>query len=194
MTKPKGGLSKADQKVWDAVTKTVVPLEQKHAAPALKAMPRIEYRHDATLPDEWFLKDTPAPNTRVDRKTRRKIVTGRQEFDRSVDLHGMTQDQAFSVLKRVVEGCVLRGDKTLLVVTGKGGARFSQSSSTPAAYRTRDQFDQLGGVLRRVVPLWLSGAELGPFVHTYAPAAPEQGGDGALYVLLRRRAPGSRKR
>lgn len=194
MTKSKGGLSQTDQKVWDAITKTITPLEQKHLAPTPKALPRIEYRHDAALPHEWFLAETPTPNTKVDRKTRRKLATGRQEFDRSVDLHGMTQDQAFSVLKRVIEGSVLRGDKTLLVVTGKGGARFSQTDSMPAAYRTRDQFDQLGGVLRRVVPLWLAEAELGPFVHTYAPAAPEHGGDGALYVLLRRRAPGSRKK
>ena len=123
----------------------------------------------------------------------RQIATGRQEVDRSIDLHGMTQDRAFAKLRHTIEGAIRRGDKTLLVVTGKGGKRFSQLDATPAAYRTRGDFDQHGGVLRRMVPLWLEGPELKPFIQSYGIAMAEHGGDGALYVILRRRLPGSRK-
>ena len=56
----------------------------------------------------------------------------------------------------------------------------------PVAYRTRNEFEQHGGVLKRMVPLWLAGPELKPFIHSYGPAAQEHGGDGALYVVLRK--------
>ncbi len=192
--KDKDMLSSADKKVWQAVTDTVTPLGERPEAPELQPAPRGIYIRETSLPDGWFTSETPAPKAGFDRKTRRNIVKGRQEFDRSVDLHGMTQDNAFSTLQRVIEGCVRRGDKTILVVTGKGGARFSQTAATtPVAYRTRRDFDNHSGVLKRMVPLWLAGADLKPFVHSYAPAAQEHGGEGALYVILRRRMPGSSK-
>lgn len=174
---------------WEAVKKTITPLESRSAPPPSAPVPRgIRYRN-TELPPEWTqgTKST-APAPSIDRKTRRKIATGRQEFDRSIDLHGMTQIEAHGVLLRVIEGCIRRGDKTVLVVTGKGGRRFRQSGDTlPVAYRTREDFDQHAGVLRRVVPMWLSGPDLKPFIHSFAPAAPEHGGEGALYVVLRSR-------
>lgn len=194
MSKKKEPLDPKALAVWSAVTKDVTPLgERPETPPPPKApIPRI-IRHDS-LPQDWFVGSVPEPTAKLDRKTRRNIVKGRLEFDRSVDLHGMTQDNALNTLRRVIEGCVRRGDKTILVVTGKGGARFSQTqAAVPVAYRTRNDFDNHSGVLRRMVPLWLAGAELKPFVHSYALAAQEHGGDGALYVILRRRAPGTPK-
>ncbi|WP_369408052.1 hypothetical protein [Kordiimonas gwangyangensis] len=44
-----------------------------------------------------------------------------------------------------------------------------------------------------MVPLWLEGPDLKPFIQSYGTASPDHGGDGALYVILRRRMPGSRK-
>jgi DNA-nicking Smr family endonuclease len=194
VTRRKAPLSERDQEIWRKVTETVTPLGGRPDAPPLP--PRRMIRpSDAPrgLPMEWHTRPGPNPDPVIDRKTRRQIATGRQEVDRSVDLHGMTQDVAFATLRRVVEGAVKRGDKTLLVVTGKGGKRFAQLGDVPVAYRTRGEFDQLGGVLRRMVPLWLEGPELKPFIQSYGPASQEHGGDGALYVLLRRRMPGSRK-
>ncbi len=185
-------LNARDRAVWDAVTKSVTPLGERPEVPPPPKAPRARIIRDDGLPSDWYAGSSPAPTTRVDRKTRRNLAKGRQEFDRSIDLHGMTQDHAFNALKSVIEGCVRRGDKALLVVTGKGGARFSQLTAPPVAYRTRDAFDQHGGVLKRMVPLWLSGPDLKSFVHSYGPAAQEHGGEGALYVILRRRPSGSK--
>lgn len=191
-------LSARDQAVWQEVTKSVTPLgDRPEAPPPPKAM-RPDRRLDNALPQEWFmgagLESGADPTPQLDRKTRRNITKGRREFDRSVDLHGMTQDHAFNTLKSVIEGCVRRGDKTVLVVTGKGGKRFSQlEASTPVSFRTRNDFEQHAGVLKRMVPMWLSGPDLKPFVHSYGPAAQEHGGDGALYVVLRGRPPGAKK-
>lgn len=195
MTKDKRHISERDFAMWDAVKETVTPLDDRPPAPPLPKTPGRIAIADRPLPVDWFLGDAPTPTPKVDRKTRRKITTGRQEFDRSVDLHGMTQDNAFRVLRDVIEGCIRRGDKTLLVVTGKGGRRFQQTApETPVAYRTRDTFAQYEGVLKRVVPMWLSGVDLKPFVHSYGPAAQEHGGDGALYVILRRKIPGTQRK
>jgi DNA-nicking Smr family endonuclease len=188
-------LSDRDKAIWDKVAETVKPLGERGDAPALPPRRMVrDLRDKNELPSEWHARPGPAPDPRIDRKTRRQITTGRMEVDRSIDLHGMTQDQAYARLKATVEGSVRRGDKALLVVTGKGGKRFSQLEATPAAYRTRDEFEQFGGVLRRMVPLWLNGPELKPFIQSYGPAAQEHGGEGALYVILRRRLPGSRRK
>ncbi len=195
--KSKGdALSAQDRELWESVKKTVSPLgtDARGDAPTLKPRKMIErIDRDRDLPSDWYQMDGPTPRTEVDRKTRRRIAKGNQDVDRSVDLHGMTQDQAYLVLKRAIESGIKRGDKTLLIVTGKGGKRYSQTSpTTPVAYRTRDEFDQHGGTLRKMVPIWLTSPELKPFVESFGPAAQDHGGDGALYILLRRRIPGSR--
>ncbi len=194
MARKKDPLSARDIEIWRKVTETVTPLGGRPDAPAPPARSRPIIRTETqSLPYEWHTRTSPNPDARIDRRMQRQIATGRQEVDRSVDLHGMTQDRAFATLRRTIEGSIRRGDKTLLVVTGKGGKRFAQTDATPAAYRTRNDFDQHGGVLRRMVPLWLEGPELKPFIQSYGVAAKEHGGDGALYVILRRRLPGSRR-
>lgn len=189
-------LTDSDEALWREVTKSIKPLGERPEGAALP--PRRMVRRldeEKPLPGDWHMHVAPDPTPVIDRKTKRKLTKGTQEVDRSIDLHGLTQERAYSLLKSAVEGAVRRGDKTLLVVTGKGGARFSQTGQdTPVAYRTRDEFDQFGGVLKRMVPIWLNGYELKPFIQSYGPAAKEHGGEGALYILLRRRVPGSRKK
>lgn len=194
--KKAGTLNERDAALWQKVTETVTPLEGRPDAPTPKPRRMVHDRlDDRPLPMEWHTRSSPEPRARVDRKTRRRISKGRQGVDRSIDLHGLNQQQAFRQLQSVIEGAVRRGDKTLLVVTGKGGRRFSQTGlDAPVAYRTRDEFDQFGGVLKRMVPIWLEGAELKPFVESYGEASKEHGGEGALYILLRKRLPGSRSK
>jgi DNA-nicking Smr family endonuclease len=187
--------------LWKDVTKTITPLGDRPAVPVIKPLKMLGGRLENTsLPMEWYREeghggDSVGPPPTLDRKTRRRISKGRQEVDRSVDLHGLTQDQAYSHLKSVVEGAIRRGDKTLLVVTGKGGARFSQTGQeVPVAQRTRADFNQFGGVLKRMVPVWLEEPALKPFIISYGEASQEHGGEGAMYILLRSRTPGSRRR
>ena len=67
-------------------------------------------------------QDAPAPREGIDRKTRRGLARGRTHIDRTIDLHGLNQVEAFSVLVRTIERAVLRDMKTVLVITGKVGA------------------------------------------------------------------------
>lgn len=189
-------LSAQDESLWKNLTQSVTPLEGRPAAPEVKARRMVRDRIEGRpLSTDWHIGTSPDPTPSLDRKTRRKITKGRQDVDRSVDLHGLTQDQAFSRLCSVVEGGIKRGDKTLLVVTGKGGARFLQTGAeAQSQFRTRADFEQFGGILKRMLPTWLEGPELKPFIESYGEAAKEHGGEGAFYVLLRKRMPGSRKK
>ena len=87
--------------------------------------------------------------------------------DRRVDLHGLTTVNAESKLKQFIETAAYDGCRCVLVITGKGA-----------------------GVLRRNVPNWLKRPPLAPHVLALAEARPKDGGDGALYVLLRRKRNG----
>lgn len=207
MTK-KRGLSDQDQALWKAVTKDIKPIDNKDQLGV--DVPQVTQPKDQeSLPKEWTeaggglsksqfahpaldarrakLRGAGAvPNASLDRKVRRDLGRGRVVIDRKIDLHGMNQEAAFAVLTRTIERSVRRGQKTVLVVTGKGGKRFSQLGDTPVAERTRADFSPEGGVLKRMVPIWLNGPTLSAYVESFGEAAPDHGGGGALYVRLRK--------
>lgn len=102
----------------------------------------------------------------VDRRTADRFRRGRMTIDGRIDLHGMTQEQAHIALHHFIESRYAVGARSVLVITGKG-ARGE-------------------GVLRRAVPRWLNDARLRPLILSFSYAQIPDGGDGALYVLLRR--------
>ncbi|MBI3434256.1 MAG: Smr/MutS family protein [Proteobacteria bacterium] len=103
----------------------------------------------------------------LDRRTRHKLARGTAAIDARIDLHGLTQSEAHAALRGFLRGAHERGARHVLVITGKGG-RVG------------------GGVLKRQVPLWLQSAELRHFVVSFEGAHVGHGGEGALYVQVRR--------
>lgn len=104
----------------------------------------------------------------IDRKTKRKLSKGTLAVDARIDLHGMTQDEAHNALIGFVGMSHARGHRVVLVITGKGLSKKGQ------------------GILRRAVPRWLVTPPLAQWVNGHDVSAPQHGGDGALYVRLRR--------
>ena len=102
----------------------------------------------------------------VDRATDERVKRGRYPVEGVLDLHGMTQAEAHRALTGFVARSRAAGRRCVLVVTGHG--RMS------------------GGILKTAVPRWLGEPELRRHVLAIAPAQPDAGGSGALYVLLRR--------
>jgi len=102
----------------------------------------------------------------ADPKIRRKLMRGEIPVDGKIDLHGLREAEAHQVLTDYVISAVGGGLRCLLVVTGKGL--------------------QGEGVLKRQVPRWLSMPPLSPHILEVLPAHRTHGGDGALYVYLRR--------
>ncbi|MBI1244615.1 MAG: hypothetical protein GC202_06385 [Alphaproteobacteria bacterium] len=102
----------------------------------------------------------------LDRNTARRFERGEMPIDSSIDLHGLTQARAHESLDRFVASAVKAGARVLLVVTGKGR--------------------QGEGVLRRHVPEWLRAGPHAGRILRIASARIQHGGEGALYILLRR--------
>jgi len=113
----------------------------------------------------------PAP---LDRRSRQRLARGKDPIDRRLDLHGLTQREAHDALLHFLHVAQGQGARTVLVVTGKG-ARAGE----------RDPFAERG-VLRRLVPQWLHAAEFRHLVGGFESAHVAHGGEGALYVRLRR--------
>lgn len=111
---------------------------------------------------------TPGSTANIDRRTGDRFRRGELSIDGRIDLHGMTQAQAHHALAGFVHRAWNEGRRCVLVITGKGS------------------FGSLG-VLRQATPRWLADPALRPMVLAIQPAQPKDGGDGALYVLIKRR-------
>ena len=185
------GEDKGGDALWQQAMAGVAPLKKGAERPAV-SLPKRPASTQAIRRIERPLTEDIAPKTQaepvaLDRKRQRKISAGKQSIDTVLDLHGMTQEQAFIALKKGLLHAHAAGKKTMIVITGKGGVRFSQSSDTPVSYRKRSDFALQEGVLRQRLPEWLKGPDCQPFVESFGPAAPHHGGDGAFYVLVRKR-------
>jgi len=115
--------------------------------------------------------------TGVNGATEDRLRRGQLEPDAKLDLHGMTEAAAYRALSRFLVGAQQRGNRLILVVTGKGNPRKEESTSWMASPH---------GVLKQMVPRWLKEPELAPMIASIKAAHVRHGGDGALYVYLRK--------
>lgn len=113
----------------------------------------------------------PPPLAPLDRRMMRALGRGRLGVDASLDLHGLTQAAAHARLAAFLRSAQASGHRLVLVVTGRGAGRGDGDER---------------GVLRRQVPHWLRLPDLRAIVSGIEEAGPRQGGEGALYVKLRR--------
>ena len=162
-----------DAALWQRAMRGVAPLPGR--APPVETAPTPDRRHPAgtkfagetpALPK----KSAPAPPldrfAGVDRATAERLRRGQRDIEARLDLHGMTQAEAHRALQGFVMGSRTAGRRCVLVITGHG--RMS------------------GGILKSAVPRWLHEPDLRRHVLAIAPARPQHGGSGALYLLLRK--------
>lgn len=86
-----------------------------------------------------------------------------------LDLHGMIQADAKEALTSFIVDSVRKGRRTVLIVHGRG---LRSPGGLP--------------VLKHAAAQWLSHGIAGGYVLAFATARPNDGGAGAVYVLLRR--------
>lgn len=104
----------------------------------------------------------------LEKPVKRKLSRGALALEARIDLHGMFQSEAHTVLLDFIIRAHERGLRHVLVITGKGSSMGSE------------------GALKRAVPLWFSKPEFRFFISSYEPAARNHGGEGAFYVRLSR--------
>jgi DNA-nicking Smr family endonuclease len=175
----------SDAALWERVVKTAKPLgKRKPTATPEPAKPSPQRPVKDTRPPRQVPATAPAKPTRLprgealDRGTARKLERGRLPVEGRLDLHGMRQRDAHAALRRFLKTAQGKGFRHVLVITGKGAA----------ADRRRSFYDEGDerGVLRQAVPHWLSQPDLAHVVISFSEAPRRLGGEGALYVRLRR--------
>ncbi|KQN19518.1 DNA mismatch repair protein MutS [Sphingomonas sp. Leaf33] len=130
-------------------------LARTAAAPARKPAPKpIDA---ATLDASW------------DRRLSRGLVSP----DRSVDLHGLGLQGAYTLLDETLARAIATGDRVVLLVTGKPPPRESER---PHAR----------GAIRAAVGDWLAASRHGDRIAAVRGAHPRHGGNGAIYIILKR--------
>jgi DNA-nicking Smr family endonuclease len=122
----------------------------------------------------------PPPAAELDRRSLRKISTGKVAIDATLDLHGLQRDDAYARLRAFLRNSQARGHRMVLIITGKGGGEDTGDHFS----RTLGRAER--GVLRRKVPEWLDQPGLRDLVVRYSTASRNHGGSGALYVQLRK--------
>ena len=188
-----------DDDLWHAVARTVTPLGDRKTPELPKNTRPIVRRPRQHEIDERIVFGGGAADvdhggpaqTGMGKRERRRISQGSTEVERVIDLHNDTKEAAYRRLCRDIPSARARGERLILVITGKGGRRFSGADDTPIAHRRREDFELGEGVLRAALPEWLRGADLNPHVASYSSAAQHHGGDGAFYVRLRGKDRGS---
>jgi DNA-nicking Smr family endonuclease len=173
----RGELSDEDSALWTSVTRSVRRLRRKKPVIAevivSEPSPPPARRQAAAKPAvaakrAVIAKAAPAPPplAALERRLKQRLARGVQAIDARIDLHGLTQSEAHAALSRFLRAAQRKEAKVVLVITGKGGREH--------------------GVLRRAVPLWLTLAEFRDTVVGFETASPTHGGEGALYVRVRK--------
>jgi DNA-nicking Smr family endonuclease len=171
-------LSRDERVLWTTVTKSIAPLRDlpaddpgdDAAEPATPARPIKTTTKPGPTAPSLPEKKSPPPLAPLGRRMKQRVARGKDEIDGRLDLHGLTQSEAHAALLRFLRTASSRGARLVLVITGKG-ARAAEGER---------------GVLKRQVPHWLALPEFRALVIGFEDAHIAHGGEGALYVRVRR--------
>ncbi|WP_375624734.1 MULTISPECIES: Smr/MutS family protein [unclassified Bartonella] len=184
-------LASQDRLLWEMVCRTITPLHGKMLSSTSETIANISDKKQPVTQISSLSQENQQPSTIIKREKRavtqaqkihffdhvahRKISQGRYPLEARLDLHGYMQEEAYFFLKKFLQSSQQRGLRYVLVITGKGRSVGSD------------------GALYRFVPYWLSTPAFRYYVHAFEQAARQHGGEGALYVWLRRFVSGKGK-
>jgi DNA-nicking Smr family endonuclease len=167
-------LSEGERVLWREITRGIQPLrpvvvediEAESEAKASSPLVISPLRPAKPQPQKPKTDSLPAPAP-LGRRAKQRVARGHDTIDGRLDLHGLTQAEAHGVLLRFLHTAQTRGAKLVIVITGKG--RGGE-----------------GGVLKRQVPMWLALPEFRALVVGFEEAHQRHGGEGALYLRVRK--------
>jgi DNA-nicking Smr family endonuclease len=181
-------LNDEEEALWAGFTRAIKPLKsakpganaslKSSSAPPVASPPASSQPRSHPITPRETPPAPPPSLAPLGRRLKQRVARGREPIDARLDLHGMTQQEAHAALLRFLQRAQANGAKTALVVTGKGLRKSSSGDG-------RD-VDSKPGVLKRQVPMWLALPEFRPLVVGFDDAHVGHGGEGALYVRLRR--------
>lgn len=160
-----------EEEIQDAEPLSAADRVPPKLPPVKKTLVRME---PAKNSDDPAFSSHPLPPARrgeyagIDANTTTRFRRGKMPIEARLDLHGMTSPRAHAALESFVLAEYGAGKRMLLVITGKGKGGE-------------------GGILRRALPEWLSTPVLRGYILAYDYATRKDGGEGAYYVLLKRK-------
>jgi DNA-nicking Smr family endonuclease len=180
-------ISDEERALWQMIAKTARPLKRRRKSepPPPPAKPEEKPAAKAARAKSNPVPTPPAPvppsppqrphelkhglSVGIDKRQAERFRRGQTPIEGRIDLHGRTQQEAHDDLHAFLSRAHAAGKRMVLVITGKG---MTASKS---------------GVLRENVPRWLNEPTLRRHVLAFDYAEPQHGGQGALYVLLKRK-------
>jgi DNA-nicking Smr family endonuclease len=183
-------LSTEEVELWAHVTRRDVPLHRRRPisgassapaapAPALRPSPApVQASPPPPVLSSGKALPVASQPEPFDPRIGKRIARGRHDIDARLDLHGMRQHDAYAALRHFLAHCQAKGHRHVLIITGKGG---NSEDAGLDFWRSQER-----GVLRRLVPHWLSEPSLRTHVAGFTESAHRHGGSGALYVTIRK--------
>lgn len=142
--------------------KTKLPIPQPLHPPPFYPSPPDQTKGYVSGPVDLSKPD----HAGINKADAKRLKKGDFLIEARLDLHGLTQSQARGRLEDFIASSVKNELKCVLIITGKG--REGQ------------------GVLKQILPKWLSSPPLSDHVNAKHPAKGKHGGEGAYYVKLKR--------
>ena len=178
-----------NEDLWNIVTKTIIPKISDKISPvnfligdtnkkinkseSKKKNKRIYYQSSLqpTIKTLKVVKNIPSDlryeeAVGIDGTSSKKLRAGKFNIEAKLDLHGMSQHNAFLNLQRFIKSSFSNQYRTILIITGKG--------------------KEGTGVLRNKLPQWLKSDFCSPYILAFGQAKEKDGGSGAFYIRLRR--------
>jgi len=176
-------LTQDERVLWTMFTRAIEPLRaapppeadaEAAAETAALAQPAKPLALRPGAPPPAAAKPPPPSLAPLGRRLRQRVARGKEAIDGRLDLHGLTQSEAHAALLHFLRNASAREARLVLVITGKGSKNLGARG------------DGGRGVLKRQVPQWLGLPEFRAFVVGFEDAHVAHGGEGALYVRIRR--------
>lgn len=185
--KPPRGLSAEESVLWERVAQTVKPLKGRRvvasAAAATRPAPeaakapvrkvRGRVPPPRAVPGTVAVAAKPVPG--LDSHWDRRLAKASVDPDFTLDLHGCTLDQAHVRLDMGLAQAKAMGARMVLLITGK-----------PRPVEHADRGEKRGAIRAKILD-WLAAGPHGSDIAAVRAAHRRHGGDGALYLVLRKR-------
>jgi DNA-nicking Smr family endonuclease len=173
-------LAPEEAALWQKVIASVTPMAGKKAvaapvaaAPLAAAKPVAKMPKAAPLPPPAPPPRTAHSANTLDGSWDRQLSRGLVSPESAIDLHGHSLASAYDRLDRGLEQAIAQGDRVLLLVTGKPP-------------RAESERPHARGAIRSAVGDWLASSRHSGRIAAVRGAHPRHGGNGALYIVLRR--------
>ena len=200
MTKDKKKISSNDLKLWYQIADKVEPIKKKDNSDiknqeqsSIEAGRIVSRDVNQQIIKKKISKDKVAiklaPSkvpikkdellkfTGIHRRLEQKMSRGQIDIDSTLDLHGMTQEEAKHATINFIKVANKNNLKIILIITGKGISNENTNS------RNKNRYER--GVLNKNLPAWLQMSEIRGYVNGYRYANQKHGGEGAYYILLK---------